>query len=103
MTGARGVTQNVARDDANGSSPASGAATSSGRIAALEGLRGLAGVVVVARHSLNAVQMPLPLRRALLEGPLAPLLNAQGAVQLFFVLSGYVLARSLSRHSGMAE
>jgi len=66
----------------------------------LEGLRGLASVVVVARHSLNAVQMPLPLRRALLEGPLAPLLNAQGAVQLFFVLSGYVLALSLSRHTG---
>jgi len=37
-------------------------------------------------------------RQVLLEGPLAILLNGQGAVQLFFVLSGYVLTSSLSRN-----
>jgi peptidoglycan/LPS O-acetylase OafA/YrhL len=67
------------------------------RIEALEGLRGVAAAVVVVRHTFNAIAMPLPLRHAMLEGPLAVVLNAQGAVQLFFVLSGYVLAGSLGR------
>jgi len=69
----------------------------SSRITGLDGLRGLASLIVVLRHTSNAVAMPLATRHALLEGPWAPLLNAQGAVQLFFVLSGYVLAGSLSR------
>jgi peptidoglycan/LPS O-acetylase OafA/YrhL len=69
----------------------------------LDGLRGLAAAVVVARHSFNAVELDVATRRALLEGPLALVLNAQGAVQLFFVLSGYVLAASLSRHRSPAD
>jgi len=44
--------------------------------------------------------MPEGTRRALLEGPWAPLLDAQGAVALFFVLSGFVLAGSFARGRG---
>lgn len=73
------------------------------RITGLDGLRGLASLIVVFRHTFNAVAMPVGTRRAFLEGPLAPLLNAQGAVQLFFVLSGYVLASSLSRNRERAD
>ncbi len=64
---------------------------------ALEGLRGVAAAIVVIRHTFNATPMPIEQRRSLLEGLLAPLLNAQGSVQVFFILSGFVLAGSLSR------
>ena len=67
------------------------------RIPALEGLRGLAAAIVVVRHTTNAIALPDGARRALLEGPWAPLLDAQAAVALFFVLSGFVLAGSLER------
>ncbi|MBW2362821.1 MAG: acyltransferase [Deltaproteobacteria bacterium] len=67
------------------------------RIAALEGLRGVAASIVVVRHATNAIALPQDTRRALLEGPWAPLLDAQAAVALFFVLSGFVLAGSLER------
>ena len=67
---------------------------------ALEGLRGVAAVTVVLRHTFNAVAMPLSVREAAFQSPLALLLNGQGAVQLFFVLSGYVLAGSVARGSG---
>jgi len=66
-------------------------------VAALDGLRGIAAVAVAIRHSLNAIPMAPALRRSLFESPLAPLLTSQGAVQLFFVLSGFVLAASLAR------
>ena len=69
----------------------------SGRVAALEGLRGIAATIVVLRHTSNAVALPEGTRRALLEGPLAPLLDAQAAVTLFFVLSGFVLTGSIAR------
>jgi peptidoglycan/LPS O-acetylase OafA/YrhL len=64
---------------------------------ALHGLRGLAALVVVIRHCFNAQAMAPDLRLALAKSPLAVLLNGQGAVQLFFVLSGFVLAGSLAR------
>lgn len=70
------------------------------RIPALEGLRGIAAAIVVVRHTTNAMAMPEATRRSLLEGPLAPLLDAQAAVALFFVLSGFVLAGSLERGAG---
>lgn len=54
-------------------------------------------MIVVVRHTWNAVEIPLETRQRVLETPLALLLNAQGAVQLFFVLSGFVLAGSLLR------
>lgn len=68
-----------------------------GRIGALEGLRGAAAAIVVVRHTTNAIAMPEAARRTLLEGPWAPLFDAQAAVALFFVLSGFVLAGSLAR------
>lgn len=71
---------------------------SAGRIPALEGLRGAAAATVMIRHSFNAVALPIGLQQAVVESPLALVLNAQGAVQLFFVLSGYVLAGSLNRN-----
>ena len=76
-------------------------AVSAGHLAALDGLRGVAATVVVACHCLGAVK--LPNRSALLEGPLALLVNATGAVQLFFVLSGFVLAASLARNESLRQ
>jgi peptidoglycan/LPS O-acetylase OafA/YrhL len=58
--------------------------------------------VVVVRHTLNAVAMPDGSRHAILASPLGLLLSADGAVRLFFVLSGWVLAASLARGSGLA-
>lgn len=63
----------------------------------LEGLRGVASAIVVVRHSFNAMLLTPATRLAVAQSPLAVLLNAQGAVQLFFVLSGWVLAGSLER------
>ncbi len=64
---------------------------------ALDGLRGLAAFIVVLRHGFNAQIWPRGLRLALAQSPFAVLLNGQGAVQIFFVLSGFVLAGSLER------
>lgn len=69
---------------------------------ALDGLRGLAALVVVFRHAFNAMAVPSDVRMALAQSPLAVLLNGQGAVQLFFVLSGFVLAGSLARSAERA-
>lgn len=68
-----------------------------GRVGSLDALRGLAATVVVVCHSLHAVKLPAGVPHALFQGAATLVLNAQGAVQLFFVLSGYVLARSLAR------
>ena len=54
----------------------------------------------MVRHTTNAIAMPEATRRTLIEGPWAPLFDAQGAVALFFVLSGFVLAGSLARGRG---
>jgi peptidoglycan/LPS O-acetylase OafA/YrhL len=64
---------------------------------ALDGLRGLTALIVVVRHSFNAMVLPPGVRMALAQSPLAPLLHGQGAVQIFFILSGFVLAGSLER------
>jgi peptidoglycan/LPS O-acetylase OafA/YrhL len=64
---------------------------------ALDGLRGLAALIVVFRHVFNASAIPADWRLALAQSPCAVLLNGQGAVQLFFVLSGFVLTGSLAR------
>jgi len=72
----------------------------SARWLGLDGLRGVAAFVVVLRHTLNAIPLPQASLRALIESPAAVLLNAQGAVQLFFVLSGFVLASSLDGSRG---
>jgi len=93
--GAKGLEYRCAVSAATDSEPIS-------HVAALDGLRGLAATVVVLRHTFNAIPMPVPFRRSLLESPLALALNAQGAVQLFFVLSGWVLAASLARRAESA-
>jgi peptidoglycan/LPS O-acetylase OafA/YrhL len=64
---------------------------------ALDGLRGIAALIVVIRHAFNASWIAPEWRLALAQSPAAILLNGQGAVQLFFVLSGFVLAGSLAR------
>ena len=75
--------------------PAAGAPAR--HFAALDGLRGVAALVVVLRHVVNATRMPAAWRDQVVGGALAPLVNSQGAVQVFFVLSGWVLAASLAR------
>lgn len=67
------------------------------RLHALDGLRGVAAVVVVASHIFDYNSVPANLMSLLLLSPLGLLVNGAGAVHLFFVLSGYVLALSLSR------
>ena len=72
------------------------------RLAALDGLRGMAALAVVVRHTFGAIAMPLDVRHAFVEGPLGVLTNAMGAVHVFFVLSGFVLAASLGRGRGLS-
>jgi peptidoglycan/LPS O-acetylase OafA/YrhL len=75
-------------------------ATSGNRIDSLDGLRGLAALIVVFTHSAGAFWQDKFVRASLHHSPAAALLNGDGAVNLFFVLSGYVLANSLARGSG---
>ena len=72
------------------------------RVSALDGLRGAAALVVVAFHVLDYVVLPRWLVSGWLMSPLGILVNGPGAVHLFFVLSGYVLALSSSLDSGLA-
>jgi peptidoglycan/LPS O-acetylase OafA/YrhL len=68
----------------------------------LDGLRGAAALAVVAYHALDNVKMSPSLLSGWLMSPLGALVNGPGAVHLFFVLSGYVLAITLSRDPGAA-
>jgi peptidoglycan/LPS O-acetylase OafA/YrhL len=70
------------------------------RMRALDGLRGLAALSVVIAHLWEALPMSWhhPGSTNWVEyPPLAFLLNDRGAVVLFYMLSGYVLALSLAR------
>jgi peptidoglycan/LPS O-acetylase OafA/YrhL len=67
------------------------------RIHALDGLRGAAAVAVVAFHVFLSVDLSELARAGVLATPLGLLVNGPGAVHVFFVLSGYVLAIALSR------
>lgn len=67
------------------------------RVVALDGLRALAALVVVFTHAAGAVGKTPWQALALYQSPLAPLLNATGAVHVFFVLSGYCLTASALR------
>jgi peptidoglycan/LPS O-acetylase OafA/YrhL len=69
------------------------------RVVALDGLRALAALVVVFTHATGAIHKTPWQALALYASPLAPLLNATGAVHVFFVLSGYCLTASALRAS----
>jgi peptidoglycan/LPS O-acetylase OafA/YrhL len=69
------------------------------RLEALDSLRGIAALVVVINHSLNlfpavggGVAYPGPLLTWVLWSPLSLAWHGRGAVAIFFVLSGFVLA-----------
>lgn len=70
------------------------------RVVALDGLRGIAALIVVFGHSFGAIEIPGLGRLLFLESPLVVLLNPIGAVHLFFVLSGFCLAGSYERGRG---
>jgi peptidoglycan/LPS O-acetylase OafA/YrhL len=67
------------------------------RIHALDGLRGAASVAVVAFHVFLIVDLSELTSTGILVTPLGLLVNGPGAVHVFFLLSGYVLAIALSR------
>ena len=77
--------------------PAATGAGDASRIAAYDGLRGLAALVVVFTHANGAIEKSTDATLALLASPLAALLNATGAIHVFFVLSGVCLAPSALR------
>lgn len=76
---------------------------SRGHVAALDGLRGVAALTVVVRHCLGALDVSPATLERILSSPLVVFMNATGAVQLFFVLSGFVLAASLARQRDVRE
>ena len=67
------------------------------RVLALDGLRGVAALIVVLGHSFGAIEIPGWGRLLYVQSPLVVFLNAIGAVHLFFVLSGFCLAGSYQR------
>ena len=68
----------------------------------LDGLRGVAALMVFLTHAIGALSLPEAARKIIFGSPLAVFLHPLGAVQLFFILSGFVLASSAGRghHSG---
>jgi peptidoglycan/LPS O-acetylase OafA/YrhL len=67
------------------------------RLHPLDGLRGAAAIVVVAFHVLVHTAQSDRFGQLLLASPIGLLVNGPGAVHVFFVLSGYVLALTLAR------
>ena len=72
------------------------------RLHALDGLRGVAALVVVAFHVLDYVALPRSLFSVWLMSPLGIFVNGPGAVHVFFVMSGFVLALASLRDPGLA-
>jgi peptidoglycan/LPS O-acetylase OafA/YrhL len=70
-----------------------------GRLMYLEAARGLASIIVINHHLLIAFAPHLrkPFPRGVMFTPLFPFMNGDGAVQFFFVLSGFVLSLALMR------
>jgi peptidoglycan/LPS O-acetylase OafA/YrhL len=68
----------------------------------LDGLRGVAALVVVFGHLFSALPLDLGFRLALFTGPLGFLFNGAAAVHVFFILSGFVLTHSLMRAGGFS-
>ncbi|MCP5043925.1 MAG: acyltransferase, partial [bacterium] len=67
------------------------------RVSAVDGLRGIAASMVVVAHAVSALAKPLAAVIALHQSPVAIISNGGGGVHLFFVLSGYCLARPALR------
>ena len=67
------------------------------RYVALDGLRGVAALIVVFGHLFGTLPMDPFARRTIAQSPLGLLFNGHAAVHVFFVLSGFVLTGSLLR------
>lgn len=78
----------------NAAKPAPG---ESGHLGSLDGLRGMAAVIVVVTHCLGALDRTPSIGFWIYQTPLRILTAPAGAVQVFFALSGFVLALSLER------
>ena len=72
-----------------------GAASKQPRISALDGLRGVAALLVVAWHYLGAA----PARYPEIGEPVPHVILAANGVQLFFLISGFVIMMSLRKGS----
>jgi hypothetical protein len=70
---------------------------SSAREQPLDGLRGAGAIAVFGYHLFDFFPPGEGFRAALLSSPLGFLINGLGALHVFFVLSGFVLALSLDR------
>jgi peptidoglycan/LPS O-acetylase OafA/YrhL len=70
------------------------------RIHSLDGLRGMAALIVLAFHVVDYVEMPQSVLTAWLVSPLGFFVNGPGGVHLFFVLSGFVLAITMGSERG---
>ncbi len=81
-----------------------GSPDKSGRMPALDALRGLAAVLVVFHHFYLTLPSPwLEIAHAWLDWPgLRLIIIGRPAVILFFVLSGFVLTRSLQREAELS-
>lgn len=89
-------------ESASAADPAAAVQSDGSRIRALDGLRGVAALVVVAFHvSALVVWDPTVLWIASVT-PLGVFMNGPAAVHVFFVLSGFVLSHSLLRTAGAA-
>ncbi|MCH2170875.1 acyltransferase [Myxococcota bacterium] len=70
---------------------------SENHLLALDGLRFLAAAVVLLGHCFNVIALPADFEKLVRSGPLTVFINGYGAVHLFFILSGFVLAGSAGR------
>jgi peptidoglycan/LPS O-acetylase OafA/YrhL len=87
---------------ASAADPAAAAQPDGSRIRSLDGLRGVAALVVVAFHVSDLVAWDPAVRRIVGVTPLGVFMNGPAAVHVFFVLSGFVLSHSLLGAPGVA-
>jgi peptidoglycan/LPS O-acetylase OafA/YrhL len=74
-----------------------------GHLPSLDGLRGVAALVVVLVHSISGVGVGKKILDAIHDTPFSPFFNPKVAVQVFFVLSGFVLTGSLLRNRSIRQ